>query len=1291
MRPNFVKATLKTAVLAITLLLLGASATFAQQQVNLTAGPANLLLPDGSTVPMWGYTCGGVVTSSTATCAPLNPGAAWSPVVITVPTGASGGLTINLTNNLSFANGNTVPTSIMIVGQVGGGLGSSRTTTPSPTHATQSTTWPVANAPGASNVPPPQGPRVQSFATEVSAGATTALSWPALKPGTYLLESGTHPSIQGPMGLYGILVVTAAPTASGTAPGTTETAPGCAYGYVPGTTTTGSTCAVPYDAEIPLLLSEIDPVQNNAVATAVNSVGFSETAVWSGGSNVPQQVTGIQLTVGGSGYTSAPTVTFVGGGGTGAAATATVTAGVVTAITLTNAGSGYYTPPLVTLTGGGGTGAAATVTVWSSCQQGAQACYPPAVNYTPLYYTINGVAFNKTAPGGSLFPVTPAMIAPTAGTTGSVLVRLVNAGSRMHVPAIVGSQVAGATGGSNPIVTGFKVIAEDGNPLPGVPKVKSEVFMAAGKTYDVMINGQSTSGGTISPYPNALPVYDRELSLSGNAIERDAGMLAYIATSPSAGLPVAAGSGVFGPAVARADTYNAMVAGVTLNVSDPSKGVIANDTNVYGATLLAAPTHGTVTLNANGTFTYVPSGTATSDSFTYCANGSVSGTTCSSGITATVTLGASNIVDSGITCTAATYNANTATYLAIKTPGVLANCKDAANLPLTATAFTATPPFTVLGDANGGFTATAGGTNTFTFQAKNSLGTLSAPTTVTLVFPAGSGLTVNVLDGYDKTTQITDYRWIIEEDRTFYIDPRCTANPPPTGIGCPALGSGIVPTLGTNFHTSYMPYVAQGCTGPLSCEAGQTAFNPATGTHDPVVCDIGNGQCRPDTTGSGMTAVMPGAVPLDPTKRYYISILPGDAANPFINGQTTPPNCTTGNCGHGMGGAPISPGQTAVTVLTQPSPYPPGKLSVFVFEDDFPLNGEQDGGGGIDVLSPNEPGLGGFQIHLWDAMGGNGDFTGQMTYDMFNQPLTNSLAGTKDPNNGNDACPVTSNPLNGGTGTTDPTATGITGMVVTCPKYESDGKTLSPLAGQAVIANLMPGRWGAIATPGADRIARGEEWLQTNTLDGQKAHDVFTRIGEPSYFQEFGPASYHVSIGFANPAIINARHPYVCNGTDPTVTGVNCNNTLTGKVTGERLSRTPDERLYSSGSHDTYYWSQCYVSFGDPDGEDFAFTKCQADGSFTLTGLPDGNWRVTVFDQWNDLLVDGLSTPIALSQGATGGTTTWETSLQPSGKPTSTPGPSLTTTRMASPSPVKRVFHSRTSPSGCATAAWRTS
>ena len=317
-------------------------------------------------------------------------------------------------------------------------------------------------------------------------------------------------------------------------------------------------------------------------------------------------------------------------------------------------------------------------------------------------------------------------------------------------------------------------------------------------------------------------------------------------------------------------------------------------------------------------------------------------------------------------------------------------------------------------------------------------------------------------------------------------------------------------------------------------------------------------------------------------------------------------------------------------MLAQPTPYPPSKLSVFVFEDDFPLNGEQDGGGGVDVLSPNEPGLGGFNITIMDDAGGPGDPTGQVDYDMFNQPLSNSLAGTIDPATGQDACPISTESR---IGANDPMQTGITGTIVTCPKYEKDGVTLSPLAGQAVVANMMPGRYGVIATPAADRIARGEEWLQTNTLDGQKAHDSFLRIGEPSFFQEYGPAGFHVSIGFANPAIINSRKAGVCTGNDPFLPGAtNCTNTITGIVTTERMSRTPDERLYSSGSRASFAFTNCYVSFGDPDGEDFAFTKCNADGTFTLSGLPDGDWRVTTFDQWNDQLVDGLSTPVRLQR-----------------------------------------------------------
>jgi formylglycine-generating enzyme required for sulfatase activity len=60
-------------------------------------------------------------------------------------------------------------------------------------------------------------------------------------------------------------------------------------------------------------------------------------------------VTSVTVSNSGTGYTTPPSITFLGGGGSGAAATATVTMGTVTGITMTNAGSGYSAPPLVVI------------------------------------------------------------------------------------------------------------------------------------------------------------------------------------------------------------------------------------------------------------------------------------------------------------------------------------------------------------------------------------------------------------------------------------------------------------------------------------------------------------------------------------------------------------------------------------------------------------------------------------------------------------------------------------------------------------------------------------------------------------------------------------------------------------------------------------------------------------------------------------------------------------------------------------------------------------------------------
>src|SRR5947209_12764796 len=227
--------------------------------------------------------------------------------------------------------------------QLGGGL-RTPTSAASPTHAAQGTTWPIAgDTSGATFNPPTQGPRVQSFGTEVpviscdtvaTPGCNAVpLTWKAPRPGTYLLESGTHPSIQGPMGLYGIVVVTGAPSSSSSCTSGTTNISGAGTAYP-------NVC---YNAEVPLLLSEIDPVQNNGVTAAVTTAGFSETAA----RVLRDTVSSVTLAVdsngnvinAGTGYKVGDAVT-ISGGGFNVQATAQVSAvdasGAITAVTVNN-------------------------------------------------------------------------------------------------------------------------------------------------------------------------------------------------------------------------------------------------------------------------------------------------------------------------------------------------------------------------------------------------------------------------------------------------------------------------------------------------------------------------------------------------------------------------------------------------------------------------------------------------------------------------------------------------------------------------------------------------------------------------------------------------------------------------------------------------------------------------------------------------------------------------------------------------------------------------------------------
>ncbi len=1162
------KTTLSLTGIASCVLLLASVAATAQT-VTLTAKPTTTALPDGQAVPMWGLMCGTFIGSTFtpdlsdadgATCKTLKgavPNGSWQPPLITVAAGTT--LTINLHNQLSFA-GYNAPTSLVIVGQLGGGLGdvSQRTTMSGPvSHPAQGTSWPGTpgdadagaclappNAPGEQTpagaagtfCPPEQAARIRSLATEVATDGAipvapqvasgSTLTWPSLRPGTYLIQSGTQPSIQASMGLYGVLVVT-----------DDATYPGVAF-----------------DKDVTLLLSEIDPVLNTTVTQAVGTPGFSDELMWNGQ----------------EGQCGHPDV---------------------------------------------------------------HTCYPPAVNYSPLYFLVNGVSFDRASAASAVAEVP--FTTPT--TQGRVLLRFVNGGLRMHVPSIVGADMT--------------LYAEDGNVLPGVPKKQSQLFLPAGKTYDVTIEPERhvEEIPELSYYVAATyPVFDRALSLSTNN-QRDGGMQAYIQISGGAASGVgsaAAATAAAAAVLANPDTYY-VVAGNPLSVSDLAKSVVANDIGIYGVQV-SGPAPTGLSLNPNGTFAYngAPPTVGVPITFGYCGNGATMGAAC-----ATVTLALCDVgcLGGAPVATNDTFTSNIASRAQIGSPGVLMNDTDPSGFPLKAVISGSATGGTVTLNPDGSFTAVptcapncpvgmAIPDVTFQYNAVNSQNTSSAPTTatVTVDFGAPSGLVVTVKDGKSGATLPNDYRWIIEEDRTVQIDPNEESVPlcdPPGSATPPGCSDTPIQNLALNFYTSHMPVVAQGCVGTVSCEAGQTVLDPDTGEHMDAVCDVGNGKCRTDATHK--VAVRPSQVHLDPDKHYHITILPGDG---WITDDA--------ETGHTMGGAQIAPEQTAVDVIVEQTPLEPAKIAVFVFQDDNPLNGEADAGGGVDQLAPNEAGLGGFNLVLLDKAGQLGDSVGQITYDMFGMPVSNSLANTIDPATGRDACPISK------------TATdGLIGMIVTCPTFEGALPTdtpdtppiMSPLAGHAVIANMYAGFYEVVASAAADRIARGEEWLQTNTLDGTKGIEAFIKPGEPAYFQEFGPGGFHVAIGFANPKIINARKASaVCTA------GVDCTRDFYGKVTGLRMSRTPDMRTYSSGSYDMYGFAQCYVSLGAPDSADFQFAKCDADGNFEFQDIPVGNLRVTVFDQWNDLLVDGLSTPITrldTQLGATPGNrmeipvTQWRTNL----------------------------------------------
>ena len=986
---NILNAIVKTAALAGVLLASGASYAadvyleteayskdilkYAPDYDPMTGLPAPAVL---ESVPMWRFVCAATASVPASACDDTTSDSAQ----IHVPAGDT--LNIYLTNNLPEK------VSIVIPGQVEDGAGN----------------------------PVMVGGRVQSFTKEtVGSGGTQTYTWSGVRPGTYLYQSGTHPSIHVPMGLFGALVVD-----------TPTTTVVCAAGQP--AYDDADSC---YTHDKVLLFSEIDPVQNEAVSAAGGAVGS----------------------------------------------------------------------------------------------------YPSTINYSPTYLLVNGEVspdLNDIGDGTGAVPEAT-----------SILLRLLNAGSRTHTPAIVGLDM--------------QLVAEDGNLYPGLPVMGSQALLPAGKTVDAIVS---------APAENVtFALYDRTPDFT-NAALPEGGMIANI--NANAGSPAIAVDDQ-----AMDDAYSV----VEDTAFTASPGVLDNDdAALTAATLVTGPSNGTLTCGladgicSNGTFTYTPSlNFSGTDGFTYTATGG--------GITdgAAVTLSVSFVNDAPEAAADGPYvntvgNIVTADIL----HSVLANDADPDGDDLTAVIEGSAPTGLIL-NPDGTFTYTGGVATSFMYRADDGT-TQSAPVEVQLDYLAPSGIALTVKDptGY----VLTDYRWLVQEDTTYRIDP---ANPTSTPV---------TDQLALNFHKSSMPVVAQGCSnctpdvdneptgnfpGPEDIDVDGDAVLDNAIPFNELALDRGDINVEP-------LAGFPGAGDLDQNgngifepKHYYVSVLPNDAGT---------------GVGHTIGGAQIAPNQTAVEVLVQKQEIPEAQISVYTFEDGAPTNGVPDAG---------EAPLGGFQIVLEDAGGRYGISGGTMSQDAFGEPLTNALP-----------CAPPATP----------------GVILTCAD------------GNALIKHLPPGKYGVIAVAPAGP----DQWIQTSTIEGTKVIDAWVKAGEPQFFVEFGAPGPHAFIGFVNP-----DHTCVgdapCQVATPTPPAPPCCSSVTGHVTLAHDPRPPgvpgtvDSGSYVGLSH-TRAWIGLNTIAGD--GPSIRTVQADADGNFTMDGIPDGTYQLVIWDTYLDQVISFQTVTLPADAGDIG-------------------------------------------------------
>jgi hypothetical protein len=311
--------------------------------------------------------------------------------------------------------------------------------------------------------------------------------------------------------------------------------------------------------------------------------------------------------------------------------------------------------------------------------------------------------------------------------------------------------------------------------------------------------------------------------------------------------------------------------------------------------------------------------------------------------------------------------------------------------------------------------------------------------------------------------------------------------------------------------------------------------------------------------------------------KFLISVVAGGykIGGKHFSVCTTPPACLPGD---------LDDANPLVVELV-PDPLPLATMRIQVFEDNTSPNGQMD--------APAELGLNGFEGRINDVLG-------EVSTDWYGNPLCTEYDANGDPIPGTGGICLSGD-------------TNHDGVI--------NGSDNPADRGLIVIPNIGSGRYAATVIP-----PDGTDWVQTTTLEGGHDWDTWLQEGATGFDTEFlfaGEPFPWTMFGFVRPKALSVTGPH----------------SISGRIVGISVYIPPQGGTPNpggewgglSGAKVTGPIDRPYIALSDLNNADqmIYMQRANADGTFTINGVPDGNYLLSAWDGPQLYLIDFYNVTVA--------------------------------------------------------------